>query len=269
MPSVVLPSSPLAGGKPVTIGYRREGQGPVLLFLHGGWGYEMYPIDIGAFSGSYTVVIPDRSGYGCSTALDAFPAEFHFRAAQETMALLDALGIDHAVWWGHSDGAVIAALAAIHAPQRVSAAVLEALHYSATKPRSRSFFQRMASDPDSFGEPIRRTLAAEHGEHRWRSILQLDGQAWLDLAAGAATPRANLYDDRLSALRRPTLVVHGGEDPRTEPGELDAILEEIPQALLSLHPSAGHSPHSAASRDAVTSAIIDFLDSCGPHQGRP
>jgi pimeloyl-ACP methyl ester carboxylesterase len=212
------------------------------------------------------VVIPDRSGYGRSTSLDAFPADFHLRAAQETLALLDALGIEQAAWWGHSDGAVIAAMAAIHAPQRVSAAILEALHYSAVKPRSRAFFQRMASEPDSFGEPIRRSLAAEHGEPRWRTIVQLDGQAWLDLAAAATTTaHANLYDDRLSRLRCPTLVVHGDEDPRTEPGELDAIVAEIPHAQLSLHRAGGHSPHSAASsKDAVTAAVVEFLDSCHP-----
>ena len=119
MPSVVLPS-PLAGGRPVTIAYRQEGHGPVVLFLHGGWGYEVYPIDVDTFTGSHTVVIPDRSGYGRSTELDVFPEDFHFRAALESLAVLDALGIEQAVWWGHSDGAVIAAMAAIHAPHRVT-----------------------------------------------------------------------------------------------------------------------------------------------------
>ena len=128
----------------------------------------------------------------------------------------------------------------------------------------------MAYDPDSFGASIRRTLAAEHGEPRWRTIVQLDGQAWLDLAARAAldpSRHANLYEDRLGSLRCPVLVVHGGEDPRSEPGELEAIVEELPHAQLSLHPEAGHSPHSEPSKDAVTSAVIDFLDACAAPEG--
>lgn len=258
---MILPSSPLAGGSQVTIGYRMEGDGPPLVFLHGGWGYETYPIDIGAFASSHTVVIPDRSGYGRSSELDAFPPDFHHRAALETLAVLDSLGIENATWWGHSDGAVIAAMAALHSPDRVGAVILEALHYSAVKPRSRSFFQRMATDPDSFGDAIRHTLAAEHGEERWRHVLHLDGQAWLDIASAATTMDADLYQGRLHQLGVPTLVIHGGADPRSEVGELEAILEEIPDAHLSFHVEAGHSPHSESSRHDVTRAVTAFLAS--------
>ena len=264
MPSVVIPSSPLAGGRQVTIGYRQEGHGPTLVFLHGGWGYGAYPIDVGAFTASHTVVIPDRSGYGRSSELDAFPPDFHHCAALETLAVLDSLDIEDAVWWGHSDGAVIAAMAALHAPERVRAVVLEALHYAAVKPRSRSFFQRMATDTDSFGDSICHTLAAEHGEVRWRRVLQLDGQAWLDIARCATTRDADLYDGRLHELRVPTLIVHGGADPRSEAGELEAILEAVPTARLSFHVAAGHSPHSESSGQDVTSAVTAFLASLRP-----
>jgi pimeloyl-ACP methyl ester carboxylesterase len=63
----------------------------------------------------------------------------------------------------------------------------------------------------------------------------------------------------------PVLVVHGGGDPRTEPGELDRILAVLPDPVLSFHPEAGHSPHSEAStRDAVTRAVTAFLGSLAP-----
>jgi len=262
VPSLFLPSSPLAGERSVTIDYRREGHGPALVFLHGGWGYDVYPINAEAFA-SRTVIIPWRSGYGHSSPVDAFPAEFHSRAVLETLLVLDALDIEQAVWWGHSDGAVIAAMAALRAPHRVQGVVLEALHYFAAKPRSRHFFQDMATDPDSFGDRIRRTLAAEHGDDRWRTVLHLDGQAWLDLARDAATPDADLYQGRLPQVRVPTLVVHGGRDPRSEPVELDAIVAALPQAQLSFHADAGHCPHSESSRGAVTGAVNDFLDTLG------
>jgi pimeloyl-ACP methyl ester carboxylesterase len=259
MRSLAIASSPLAGDGRVSITYRHEGKGPVLLFLHGGWGYEVYPIEIEAFAAAHTVVIPNRSGYGGSSPLDAFPPDFHYRAALETVAVLDSLGIEEAVWWGHSDGAVIAAMAAIHAPHRVKAVILEALHYFADKPRSRSFFKRMASEPDSFGESIRHTLAAEHGEDQWRTTVRLDGRAWLDLADEASTQTADLYGDRLCEVQAPALVVHGGQDPRSEPGELETILDALPQARLSLHPEAGHCPHAESSKDAVIHAVKNFL----------
>jgi pimeloyl-ACP methyl ester carboxylesterase len=266
MPSLLLPSSPLAGKRSVTIAYRQEGHGPALVFLHGGWGYDVYPIDVEAFD-RHTVIIPWRSGYGRSSPVDAFPSDFHSRAVQETLLVLDALGIARAVWWGHSDGAVIAAIAAIEAPHRVQAVVLEALHYFADKPRSRTFFQRMATEPESFSERIRRTLAAEHGDDRWRTVLHLDGQAWLDLAHDAATPDADLYRGRLPQVRVQTLIVHGGMDPRSEPGEREAIVAALPQARCSFHADAGHCPHAESSREAVTSAINEFLGSLGTSAG--
>jgi pimeloyl-ACP methyl ester carboxylesterase len=269
MPSVVLPSSPLAGGRPVTIAYRREGQGPALVFLHGGWGYDIYPIDTATLRAAHTVVIPSRSGYGGSSSGDAFPPDFHSCAVIETLAVLDMLEIERAVWWGHSDGAVIAAMAAIQAPLRVEAVILEALHYFAAKPRSRSFFERMAFEPQTFSEGIRRTLAMEHGEQRWSDTVRHDGQAWLDLARAAPTTRTDLYGGRLDEISRPALVIHGGCDPRTEPGELETILDALPEAQLSFHADAGHCPHAEASGDAVTRDVVAFLGSVVVQGGSP
>jgi 3-oxoadipate enol-lactonase len=261
MPSVPVPlPSPQAGTEPITVDVVEEGRGSALVFLHGGWGYDIYPIDRPALARHHQVVIPSRSGYGRSTPVDAFPAHFHHQAVLETVAVLDALNIERAVWWGHSDGAVIAAMAALEVPQRVEALVVEALHYYADKPRSRAFFERMATDPDAFGERVRRTLAAEHGELRWRTVLHLDGQAWLDLADQAAAPHSDLYRGRLGEVTQPTLIIHGGQDPRTEAGELDAIRAALPAAQLALYPEAGHSPHSEKpTREAVTTLIAAFL----------
>jgi 3-oxoadipate enol-lactonase len=261
MPSVpVALPSPAAGTEPITVNVVEEGRGSALVFLHGGWGYDIYPIDRPALTAHHRVVIPSRSGYGRSTPVEAFPTDFHHQAVLETVAVLNALDIDRAVWWGHSDGAVIAAMAAIEVPQRVEALVVEALHYYADKPRSRDFFERMATDPDAFGDRVRRTLAAEHGEPRWRTVLRLDGQAWLDLAQRAATPHSDLYRGRLGEVAQPTLIIHGGQDPRTEAGELEAIRGALPAAQLALYPEAGHSPHSEKpTRDAVTALIADFL----------
>src|SRR5208282_5264374 len=46
MPFTDLKSSPHADGvSPVSIHYQDIGSGPPLVFLHGGWGYGVYPID--------------------------------------------------------------------------------------------------------------------------------------------------------------------------------------------------------------------------------
>jgi len=56
------------------------------------------------------------------------PMDFHQRAAQETLAFLDALGIERAAFWGHSDGAVIGAMLGMRAAERCESLILEAFH---------------------------------------------------------------------------------------------------------------------------------------------
>jgi pimeloyl-ACP methyl ester carboxylesterase len=149
MPFVELTESPHAAGiRPVSIHYREFGHGRQLVFLHGGWGYGVYPIDhqIEAFQSGFRILIPDRSGYGRSTRVPGeMPTDFHQRAAQETLAFLDALGIERAIFWGHSDGAVIGAMLGTQAPERCERLILEAFHFYRNKPGSRGFFERFTA----------------------------------------------------------------------------------------------------------------------------
>jgi len=124
---------------PARIAVRSIGAGaaPPLVILHGGWEYEAYPFDrqIPAFSTTRRLVIPDRSGYGDSPAIDALPPDFHDRACAETLAVLDALALERPVVWGHSDGAIIALLLGLESPDTIAAAIVEATHLYRRKPR--------------------------------------------------------------------------------------------------------------------------------------
>jgi pimeloyl-ACP methyl ester carboxylesterase len=223
------------------------------VILHGGWGYGFYPHADAVAALDRRFVIPDRTGYGKSPHIAALPPKFHTAAAVETESLLDALGIDRCVLWGHSDGAVIATLLALRVPDRYAGLVVEAIHLEREKPRSREFFLRMANDPDAFGERVTRKLAADHGEDYWRTIIRADGVAWLEFAE---TPTEDFYDHRLRELRVPMLVLHGSDDPRTEPGELDRIRREVPTARMEMLAGAGHSPHSERGSAARCTALV-------------
>ena len=247
MPFIRIRESPLLPGTtPVGLFYREQGRGVPLVFLHGGWGYNVYPFDrqIKTFGGRFRIVIPDRSGYGRSSRLNDFPVDFHRRAAVEMLNFLEALAIEPCVLWGHSDGAVIAAMMGLARPTRFLGLILEAFHFYRAKRRSHEFFRTMARDPDRFGERICRTLAREHGEDYWRTLLRNGGCAWLKIAAGCGRPEADLYGGRLSHLTAPTCFVHGSQDPRTEPGELAAAREQLPHAAMHVLAGVGHSPHT-------------------------
>ncbi len=266
MPLVRLESTPLAPHAGAVNVYIREfGSGTALAVLHGGWGYGIYPFErqIAALGQEFAIVIPDRTGYGRSAPIDVQPVDFHRRAADETWRVLDALGTGRVALWGHSDGAVIALLMALAVPQRVGAVVAEATHFYRRKPASRAFFETMRDAPEDLGPRVVATLEQEHGP-RWRRLIQMNGEAWLRIADQAGPGAEDLYDSRLHRLRTPTLLVHGGKDPRTEPGELDDLIASIRHGggslTVAMFPDGGHSPHSErATADEVTAAAAAFL----------
>ena len=249
---------------PARIYYREAGAGTPLVFLHGGWGYEVYPFDrqIAALSGRFRILIPDRSGYGRSTPIPSLPADFHTHAAVETLRFLDAVGVGRAALWGHSDGAVIGALLGLAEPGRFSGVILEAFHFTRAKNGSADFFRAMIDEPEKAGDRAIEALARDHGEG-WRRTLERNARAWLEIVESGA---GDLYGGRLHELAVPALFIHGSRDPRTEPGDLEAIRRELPQAGMRILAEAGHSPHSdPQTADECTRIAEEFLDRLRPH----
>jgi pimeloyl-ACP methyl ester carboxylesterase len=264
MPFVEVAESPHAPGiRPIRIHYRELGRGRPLVFLHGGWGYGVYPIDrqIEAFRREFRILIPDRTGYGHSTHLPGeMPLDFHQRAAQETLGFLDALGIERAIFWGHSDGAVIAAMFGLRAPERCERLILEAFHFYRNKPGSRSFFERFAAHPENLGEETRELLRRDHGEDYWQNVPRQNCGAWFRIADQVQRPNEDLYDGRLGGLRVPAMFLHGKLDPRTEPGEMERVRKELPQAEMRFVDNGKHSPHSEEDAFEECNAIArEFL----------
>ncbi len=222
--------------------YRDTGTGLPLVFLHGGWGYEVYPFDrqIEALGGRCRIIIPDRTGYGRSPRIASLPPDFHRLAAVETMQVLDALRIERAVLWGHSDGAVIAALLGLAEPSRFSGLILEAFHYTRSKTGSADSFREMIAEPYRVGNRAAAALARDHGED-WRGVVERNAAAWLEIVASGP---GDLYGGKLSELAVPALFIHGSRDPRIEPGDLEGIRRELPRAEMRIIEGAAHSPHS-------------------------
>jgi pimeloyl-ACP methyl ester carboxylesterase len=264
VPKVSLQFSPLIPGvSPVEIRYRDEGEGLPLVLLHGGWGYGLNPFDhqLEKLQSEFRVVCPDRSGYAGSTPLvNGFTQDFHYRAATETLNFLDALGIERAFLWGHSDGAVIAAIMGFTAPERVGGLVLEAFHYYRMKPASRKFFETLAHEPEALGTELCGRFALEFGEQNWRRLITSHARVWLDIGLQSTVLEDDLYGGRLREVSAPTLFIHGRLDPRTEPGELEAAAAQLPHAEIQLLDAGGHSPHSeAASAEQATRLASEFI----------
>jgi len=169
---------------------------------------------------------------------------------------MDALSIESAVLWGHSDGAVIAALLGLDAPERVRAVILEAFHYTTQKARSWGWMRSVLATPDSVGERSKAALLRDHGEE-WPKVVERNASAWLEIGR-IGTP--DLYSGKLAELSAPALFIHGANDRRAEPGDLDAVRRAFPTAAVRII-EAGHSPHSElASAEECTRIASEFLE---------
>jgi pimeloyl-ACP methyl ester carboxylesterase len=109
------------------LAYRRAGQGPAVLLLHGWPGDRAdYRDVLPLVSASADVVLPDLRGFGESDKHPADPAREYSAAAQarSLIALIGELQLDRAVIAGYDIGSRIAQTIALQRPDLVSALVL-------------------------------------------------------------------------------------------------------------------------------------------------
>jgi pimeloyl-ACP methyl ester carboxylesterase len=267
VPYTYLKTTPLIPTvSPVTSYYRTEGEGESLLILHGGWGYGVYPFDrqIEVLRTRWKVIIPDRGGYGRSTHISqGLPSDFHYLSAKETLAFLDSLNIQRTAVWGHSGGAVIGAIAGIMAPDRISGLILESFHYYGAKNHSRAFYEQLAYRPETLGESLCGKFAAEHGQEYWKTIISSQGKAWLDIGEKTTSPDDDLYGGALQKLAIPSLFIHGRNDPRTEPGELEAVRRAVQKCdMRILNPIIVHIARRLLLY-VTTKTALQFLQTLG------
>jgi soluble epoxide hydrolase/lipid-phosphate phosphatase len=99
------------------------GEGPAVLLLHGfpelaySWRNQIGPIADAGFR----VIAPDQRGYGASDAPDDSQTYSVKNLVADATGVLDALGIEQAIFIGHDWGSMPAWYAGVYAPDRVRA----------------------------------------------------------------------------------------------------------------------------------------------------
>lgn len=246
--------------RPAPIPFVQIGDGHPLVCLHGGWGRAAMPFDdaIERLCGRWRMLFPHRTGYGRAEEIDMFPLDFHRREATRLDHFVRGLDLREPVVWGHSDGAVIAALAAGRYPRGIAGLVLESIHLRTRK--SADFLRRIFEDPESLPDWMQGKLATEHGDPYWKQLIRAHCEVWLELG----DENGSYFSSELEAIRCPTLVVVGEKDPHTTLDEAEEVVARIRAAELVIIPDAGHSPHSESrSARLVTDAVERFLGSLG------
>jgi pimeloyl-ACP methyl ester carboxylesterase len=253
---------PRATNGPVELEYQTFGDDrPETILLINGLGSQMtrWPeaFCAGLVARGYRAIRFDNRDVGLST----WPAETYVLSdmAADAMAVLDAAGVKKAHLAGVSMGGMIAQLAAIEHPDRVlsltsimsSTGAADAIRNT---PEAEAVLNTPAPDPKADFEAFvahgmrnARTIGSpaypwEEAALRQRVIAE---QARAFNPAGVARQMAAIRADgdrteRLRALKLPTVVLHGADDPLLMPVGGQATAAAIPGTELRIIPGMGH-----------------------------
>jgi len=261
--------------------YKVLGRGePVLVLLHGfsssvfSWRDVMEPLaEMG------TVIAFDRPPYGLTerplrgewTGTDPYSSDGQ---VEQTLGLLDELGVERAVLVGNSSGGSISMLTALRYPERVQALVLvDAAVYVGGPP---SWLRPLLGIPQvrRLG-PLLLRLLPRFGDRLLRSAWHDPEKITPEVIAGYRKPlRAPNWDralwesnlasrplqleTQLDQIQIPTLVITGDDDRWVPTEQSIRLASELPNAQLVVIPACGHLPQEECPK-AFLEAVTAFV----------
>ena len=227
----------------------------------GTWDLWLQPLEL--LAGRFAVAAYDHPGTG---DVRVGPEHLTFESQVDALfEVMDALALERCVLAGDSNGAVVAAAAALRQPGRVAGLALVSGGFgSADQKPVHDFVAGLRSDPaavlDFFADLCIRPHEGDHLKRWLRSIL---GRA--DPEAAAALLEGMYGVDllpQLGAIDVPTVVVHGADDPfPTSPvAQAEAVAAAIPGARMVRIGGGGHV--LTFTHPAEVAAAIEELMAC-------
>lgn len=250
----------------VKIHYVEAGSGPAVVLLHGlGGNYTNWAFNTAALAAKYRVIVPDQVGFGKS---DKPLINYRIATYVDFLdAFLKELKVERASLVGNSLGGWIAAAYTLAHPEKVERLVLvDAAGFAFPKDFemsqllklnpatragvkeliSRVFYNKQLFMSDSF---IDTSLAAR--------INAGDGYTIRSVTESIMRGE-DFLDNRLSAIKQPTLVIWGKEDGLLPVADGERFQREIPGAQLLVFEQCGHVPMVEKALDFNT-AVLKFL----------
>lgn len=256
--------------------YERRGDGPPVVFVHGGMlDHRQWEPQVAALAGDYETYAYDVRGHGRTggSALTSYSIELF---ARDLASLVDALGLDRFALCGTSTGGCVAQVYAARHPERVAALVLADTFTPALSGRAeylqRSLSLRLAVHPVRLVgyERVERWLVGLYerlhderasGDYGAVRALRSGGPGmrtgeFAKVARAIAGFHETTVD--LAAVAAPTLVLYGEHEPPFLRAHATRFADAIPDVAVREVPDAGH----AANLDnptAFTAALEEFL----------
>jgi pimeloyl-ACP methyl ester carboxylesterase len=247
---------PYASNAGVRIHYEVEGSGKPLVLQHGftdslvSWRDHDY---VAALGDRYTAILVDARGHGESDKPHDTADYALDRRVTDVTAVLDALGIEKASFWGYSMGGWIGLGLAMHHPQRVDRLVIGGQHPFARDQSGFRQWLRIGIDEgpgaliaafEKMAGPIPDTYAAR--------LRTGDLEAWL-----AAVDDRESIEAGLATMTMPCCVYAGDADPMF--AQAKAASARISHARFFPLPGLSHVQAMIRS-DLVLPHVMAFLN---------
>lgn len=250
----------------ITIRYRVDGSGPWVTLSHSlSCDLTMWDALAAALAPTFSILRYDTRGHGGSSAPDG--AYSFDQLVGDALGLLDALKIGKTHFVGLSMGGMIGQHLALAAPQRLDRLVI-ANSSSRIPPEAAPLWDERIGIARSqgcaglvegtlnrwFTPGFRQAQPAEAA--RIGKLIAATKPDGFVGCAGAI--RALDITEKIAAIRLPTLVIAGAEDPGTPPAMSETIAARIPGARLEVISDASHL--SAVEKPAEFARLVrDFL----------
>ncbi|MBB2948374.1 pimeloyl-ACP methyl ester carboxylesterase [Actinoplanes lutulentus] len=241
------------------------GAGDPVLLLHGGFcSLESLRAQSDVLVKDHRVYAFERPGHGRSADIEG---EYDYaRGIADTLAYLDAAGLESAHIVGYSDGAIIGLFLALDHPERVRSltAISANLDPSAFEDEGAPVLTRPAKpakqEPDAKPAEKKPDVERMHYER-----LSPDGPEHADVVLAKLfrlwTTEPHIDPADLARITAPTLIVSGDRDT-IRPGHSLLMAASIPGAQLCIVPGTTH--NLVAERPELISTLIrDFLPRSG------
>jgi pimeloyl-ACP methyl ester carboxylesterase len=239
----------------VRIHYEVEGNGPPLILQHGfsqslaDWRIAGY---VAALRDHRRLILVDARGHGNSDKPHEAAAYTVDHYAADIVAVLDALNLERADYWGYSMGGWIGFGMAKHAPERLRALILGRRHaYGRTVPQGLPD----GRDPEcfftSFFSSIGLDFAAQPAEQR-EALLGLD-----TLALAAARQGRPSLEHLLPTMTIPTLLYAGVADSVF--AQVEKSAKAISNCAFVAVPGFDHSDTFYKATIQLVPKVLDFL----------
>lgn len=216
--------------------YQVQGNGGVLLLLHGGGdsGKHSFARQLRLFSQRHRLILPDQMGQGRTP--DIVGPLTYQGMLNDTVALLNKLKLREVDVMGFSDGGILALMLAVQHPELTRRIVISGVNVA----------------PDGLAQTAREGLRAMLDGDDANTVDAKLRQLWLN----SPTPQ-ELTLGMLSSIKDPVLVMSGDHDVITLEHTLQ-IYRAIPRAQLCVLPDTEHDTFTSRA-GWVNSIALSFL----------